>query len=109
MYRNIYSIKFLWLAAAAFVFLFAGCSGAKKNHQPTIGLLLETLKEERWQHDRDYFIAAAEKMGAKVIVQSCNGSDETQIAQAENMITQGVRDALVVDAAQYKKIAATIV
>lgn len=107
MYRSIYSIKFFWLAIVAFIFLFGGCSGARKDHQPTIGLLLETLKEERWQHDRDYFIAAAEKMGAKVIVQSCNGSDETQIAQAENMITQGV-DALVV-VPHNTKIAATIV
>ncbi|MBL0309769.1 MAG: D-xylose ABC transporter substrate-binding protein [Bacteroidetes bacterium] len=88
--------------------LFSGCHGnAEKNNQPVIGLLLETLKEERWQKDRDYFVAAAEKLGAKVIVQSCNGSDETQIAQAENMITQGV-DILVV-VPHNTKIAATIV
>jgi D-xylose transport system substrate-binding protein len=87
--------------------LLMGCTGSKKSNQPVIGFLMETLKEERWQKDRDYFIAAAEKMGAKVIVQSCNGSDETQIAQAENMITQGV-DLLVV-IPHNNKIAATIV
>jgi D-xylose transport system substrate-binding protein len=87
--------------------LFAGCGNSKKTNQPTIGLLLETLKEERWQRDRDYFVAAAEKMGAKVLVQSCNGSDQVQISQAENMITEGV-DLLVV-VSHNGKIAAAIV
>src|SRR3954466_2041722 len=96
------------LLALFAVSLFAGCGGAaKKKDQPVIGFLMETLKEDRWQKDRDYFVAAAEKAGANVIVQSCNGSDETQIAQAENMITQGV-DLLVV-IPHNTKIAATIV
>lgn len=96
------------LVMVVVLILMAGCGGGqKKSEQPVIGLLLETLKEERWQKDRDYFVAAAQKLGAKVIVQSCNGSDETQIAQAENMITQGV-DLLVV-VPHNTKIAATIV
>ncbi len=68
---------------------------------------METLKEERWQHDRDYFVAKAEALGCEVLVQACNGNDEVQIAQAENMITQGV-DVLVV-VPHNGKIASTIV
>ncbi|MGO4183970.1 D-xylose ABC transporter substrate-binding protein [Paenibacillus sp. MCAF9] len=60
-----------------------------------IGLSLDTLQEERWQRDRDLFIAAAEALGAKVEVQAANSDDAKQISQAENLISQGV-DVLVV-------------
>jgi D-xylose transport system substrate-binding protein len=60
-----------------------------------IGLSMDTLKEERWQHDRDLFVARAQELGAEVLVQSANGDDKTQNQQAENLLTQGV-DVLVV-------------
>jgi D-xylose transport system substrate-binding protein len=60
-----------------------------------IGFSMDTLQEERWQRDRDLFVAKAEELGAEVIVQSANSDDAKQIAQAENMISQGV-DVLVV-------------
>jgi len=60
-----------------------------------IGFSLDTLQEERWQKDRDLFKAAAEALGATVDVQSANSDDAKQIAQAENLISQGV-DVLVV-------------
>jgi D-xylose transport system substrate-binding protein len=60
-----------------------------------IGLSMDTLKEERWQKDRDIFIAAAKKAGAKVLVQAANGDDALQVSQAENLLSQGV-DVLVV-------------
>ena len=60
-----------------------------------IGLSMDTLKEERWQHDRDLFVARAQELGAEVLVQSANGDDKTQNTQAENLLTQGV-DVLVV-------------
>jgi len=60
-----------------------------------IGFSLDTLQEERWQRDRDLFIAAAEALGAKVEVQAANSDDAKQISQAENLISQGV-DVLVV-------------
>ena len=60
-----------------------------------IGLSMDTLKEERWQRDRDLFVERAKELGAEVLVQSANGNDTLQNAQAENLITQGV-DILVV-------------
>lgn len=60
-----------------------------------IGLSMDTLKEERWQKDRDIFVAMAKEMGAEVLVQAANGNDALQISQSENLITQGV-DILVV-------------
>src|SRR5215470_15345066 len=66
--------------------------GAKKIK---IGLSMDTLKEERWQKDRDMFVKRAEELGADVVVQSADGNDETQVKQAESLLTQGV-DVLVI-------------
>lgn len=60
-----------------------------------VGLSMDTLKEERWQKDRDIFVRRAEELGAEVIVQSADGKDETQLTQVENMLTQGI-DVLVI-------------
>jgi len=86
-----------------------GCSSTPTTEEPqqsseqekaddgkiTIGFSLDTLEEERWQKDRDFFVAKAEELGAEVLVQAANGDDAKQLAQAENMIMQGV-DVLVV-------------
>lgn len=67
---------------------------ASKEH-PVIGLSLDTLKEERWQRDRDLFVAEAKKLGAEVIVQSANSDDTRQLRDIESLISRGV-DVLVV-------------
>ena len=72
-----------------------------------IGLSLDTVREERWQRDRDQFVAHAESLGARVLVQVANNDDARQNAQAENLLTQGV-DVLVV-APHNSESAATIV
>ena len=65
------------------------------KEKPVIGLSLDTLKEERWQRDRDTFTAEAEKLGATVIVQSANSDDTRQVRDVESLISRGV-DVLVV-------------
>src|SRR5437773_3361852 len=40
--------------------------------KPLIGLSMDTLKEERWQGDRDLFVTRATELGADVLVQSAN-------------------------------------
>ncbi|ABF39910.1 xylose-binding protein [Candidatus Koribacter versatilis Ellin345] len=60
-----------------------------------IGLSLDSLQLERWQHDRDAFVAKASQLGAEVFIQSANGVDAVQIRQCENLLTMGV-DVLVI-------------
>jgi D-xylose transport system substrate-binding protein len=60
-----------------------------------IGLSLGTLKEERWQRDRDEFVRRAEELGAQVLVQSGNSDGLRQIQDIEALISRGV-DCLVV-------------
>ena len=61
----------------------------------TIGLAIDDLRIERWQKDRDFFTAQAEKLGANVIVQSADGNEQKQINQIETMISKNV-DVLVI-------------
>ena len=79
---------------AVLVLAFAATAFASKE-KPVIGLSLDTLKEERWQHDRDTFIAAAEKLGATVLVHAANSDDTTQVRNVESLISRGV-DVLVI-------------
>jgi len=64
--------------------------------QVKIGLLLDDLTVERWQNDRDYFVARAMEQGAKVYVKSANGDSNTQIAQIENMIQRRVSVVVII-------------
>lgn len=66
-----------------------------KSGKLRIGFSMDTLKEERWQKDRDIFVKRAEELGAEVLVQAADGKDETQIKQAESLLTQGI-DVLVI-------------
>jgi len=68
---------------------------AAKRTRPLIGLSLDTLKEERWQRDRDNFVTEAEKLGADVKVQSANGDDVRQVSDVQALITEGV-DVIVI-------------
>ena len=73
---------------------FASAAFASKEN-PVIGLSLDTLKEERWQRDRDTFIEEAQKLGATVIVQSANSDDTRQVRDIESLISRNV-DVLVI-------------
>src|SRR5215211_5244987 len=85
-----------------------GGGGAKNTGGPVkIGFSMDTLKEERWQRDKEFVEAKARELGATVIVQVANGDDKLQIEQAENMLTQGV-DVLLI-APHNGKVAAAIV
>ncbi len=78
------------------ILLLGGCSKNGGGNKIKIGLSLDTLKEERWQHDRDLFVARAKELGADVLVQAANSDDTLQNSQAENLLTEGVNVLVVV-------------
>src|SRR5438034_5623173 len=69
--------------------------GVKARAKPLIGLSMDTLKEERWQGDRDLFVARAQELGAEVLVQSANSDDTRQIGDVQALISRRV-DVLVI-------------
>ncbi len=103
-YRHFLTLNLLSLA----LLILAGCvsapEGGTANNAPPnaaanrpvrIGFLMDTLKEERWQRDKQLFEQRAKELGAEVSVQVANGDDNLQRQQAETMLTRGV-DVLVV-------------
>jgi D-xylose transport system substrate-binding protein len=65
------------------------------NERIKIGFSMDTLKEERWQRDKELVAKRAQEIGADVLIDVANGDDRLQINQAENMLTQQV-DVLIV-------------
>lgn len=61
-----------------------------------IGLSLDTLKEARWQADRDLFVTKAKELGATALVQSANSDDTRQMQDIEALISRGVRALVIV-------------
>ena len=74
----------------------AGSTAAPAGKKIVIGLSLDTLKEERWQHDRDIFVAEAGKLGAEVVVLSANSDDTAQVRDVQSLISRGVNVLVVV-------------
>ena len=72
-----------------------GRGAADESRPVVIGLSLDTLKEERWQTDRDAFVARAKELGAEVHVESANSDDATQIQNVTGLLSRGV-DVLVI-------------
>lgn len=76
---------------------------------PLVGLSLDTLKEERWQKDRDRFVAAVEKLGGRVLDQAANSDDTRQMQDVESLLSRGVEVLVIVPhdgAAMAKAVAA---
>lgn len=70
-------------------------SKTTRARAPLIGFSMDTLKEERWQSDRDLFERRLKSLGAEILVQSANGDDSRQISDVQALISRGV-DVLVI-------------
>ncbi len=97
--KNIILLIIVILMLVLNVMFFSSNTGEaskKKGAEISIGLSLDTLKEARWQKDKDLFIEEAKKKGAEVLVQSANSDDTTQIKQIKSLITNGVKCLVIV-------------
>jgi len=91
--------------------LLSACSSsgqAGENTEPgaeqtiEIGMSFDSFVIERWQRERDVFVATAKELGAEVNVQTANGEVEEQIAQIEYFIEKEVDAIVVVPIDAYK-------
>ena len=80
---------------------------AKSGGPVRIGFSMDTLKEERWQRDKALVEQRCKEVGAICEVLVADGSDATQVNQAESFLTKGF-DVLIV-APHNGQIAASIV
>jgi D-xylose transport system substrate-binding protein len=65
------------------------------HKKPLIGLSLDTLKETRWQGDRQMFVDQVHALGGDVLDTAANSDDSVQIGDIEKLITNHV-DVLVI-------------
>src|SRR5688572_28724396 len=100
----------LWLIAImSLAVLFSACSVPTSNTTPTnrpanaadpnrrvkIGFAMATVKEERWQRDRDAFEAHCKKVNVDCAITVADNSSSRQANDVDNLLTQGV-DVLVI-------------
>ena len=92
--------------------LLSGCRGremqtagetAQKDDRIHIGLSFDSFIIERWQRDRDAFVARASELGAEVNVQCANGEAKEQAAQIEYLIEKDM-DVIVIIATDYNAL-----
>jgi D-xylose transport system substrate-binding protein len=74
----------------------AAMGSAGRASTVRIGLSMDTLKEARWQKDRDMFVERAKELGAEVLVQSANSDDTRQMQDVNSLITAGVNVLVVI-------------
>jgi D-xylose transport system substrate-binding protein len=55
-----------------------------------IGFAMDTVKEERWQRDRDAFEKHCKELNVECVITVANNSAERQANDVENLLTQGV-------------------
>lgn len=65
------------------------------NSDKTIGILMPTKSSERWINDGNDMVRELQELGYKTDLQYAEDVVETQVSQAENLITKGV-DCLVI-------------
>lgn len=88
-----YPIKFFTLVLLV-VFLLNGCS--KKQNEPVqVGFLIHALDKERWENDRNFFVKRVQELGGTANVQIADNDADKQLAQAKELLANGV-DVLVV-------------
>ena len=88
--------KLITASLVSAMMLITSAPAAADAKNPKIGFSIDDLRVERWARDRDYFVAAATQLGAKVFVQSADASEQKQIAQIENLIARGVEVLVIV-------------
>jgi D-xylose transport system substrate-binding protein len=94
--------KGLTVAALASALVAAACGGggsSRKSAEPAplrVALLMDTLKHERWQRDRDLFSARAKERGAEVILEAAEGDSARQLEQAKSALEKGAKVLVVV-------------
>lgn len=97
-------MRVMQIVAMAAALAMAGCSGGASAPKPKaadagplkIGLLLDSLKNERWHHDRDLFVARVGELHAKVEVRDGAGDHAKQLEGARQLLDAGVKALVVV-------------
>lgn len=76
--------------SALSVVLLAGCHHTA-DRRPKVAFLLSTLQEERYQKDKAYFEAAAQKLGLQPFTLAADNDNARQLSQVEDALARGAK------------------
>lgn len=99
-------IRSFFLIAVALAAI--SCSNGPTDKRVKIGFSMATVKEERWQRDRDAFEAQCKKLNVDCVITVADNSADRQTNDVDNLLTQQV-DILVIapqDATQAESMVA---
>ncbi|MGB7209529.1 MAG: substrate-binding domain-containing protein [Pyrinomonadaceae bacterium] len=68
---------------------------ADPNKKIKIGFSMATVKEERWQRDKEAFEAHCKKIGVECVIQVADNNSDRQANDVDNLLTQNI-DVLVI-------------
>ncbi len=91
-----YGVRLFTIILLAFMM-----SGCQKQEPVKVGFLLHAFDKERWENDRDYFVSKVEELGGTVTVMEAGNNAETQLAQAQQLLKEGVKVLVVVPVDQF--------
>jgi D-xylose transport system substrate-binding protein len=61
-----------------------------------VGLLLDSLQEERWQRDRDLFVERVRELDGEVLVREANRDPDLQEQQARELLDEDIKALVIV-------------
>jgi D-xylose transport system substrate-binding protein len=76
-------------------------SSKKQSESVEVGFLIHALDHERWQSDRDFLIAKVQELGGTVKVKIAENDASKQLAQAKELLANGVDVLIVVPVDQF--------
>jgi D-xylose transport system substrate-binding protein len=84
-----------------------GNAASDPNKKIKIGFAMATVKEERWQRDRDAFEAHCKKMNVECVITVADNNSSRQANDVDNLLTQRV-DVLVIAPQEATEAAAMV-
>lgn len=81
----------VWCAALSLVIQSGQAFAYGDSAKPKIGFILSTMQEERYQRDKKVFEETVKKLGGQPVFASCNNNEQTQAAEVDNLLSQGVK------------------
>ncbi len=88
-------MKIIYILLLASIAFGISCSNGPTKKRTKIGFAMATVREERWQRDRDAFEAQCKKLNVDCVVSVADNSPDRQANDVDNLLTQKV-DVLVI-------------
>lgn len=88
-------MKIKLLSILCFFASLAACTNAPQEKKIRIGFAMDTVREERWQRDKDAFEAHCEKLNADCQITVADNKADKQANDVDNLLTKGI-DVLVI-------------